>query len=139
MKIFSKTIVVQTKKSFEFIRIDQQIEKVVQESGMKDGFLLLRVPHTTAALVCNEPDPTIHEDTKKVFQRILPEDLDWQHTDEGKINARAHQASLLLGQTHWSLIKNGKISLGTWQGIFLVELFRARERKIEIVIVGERR
>jgi secondary thiamine-phosphate synthase enzyme len=137
MEIFYKTIEVRTEKAFEFIQVDSQIQEVVTESGIKEGFVLLRSPHNTATITCNEPDASIHRDAQKIMERILPKDFDWEHAYEGVTNARAHQAVMLLfGQTHWLAIKNGKILLGTWQGIFVVELFEARERKVELVIVG---
>lgn len=137
MKIFQKTIEVKTRESFEFIKIDDEIQGIVDESGIKNGFILLRSLHTTAALVCTEPDETIHRDTKKVLKNLLPDDLEWEHTYEGRVNAQAHQANLLLGSTQWLPIKNGKIVLGTWQGFFLVELFEGRRRRVEVIVVGD--
>lgn len=138
MKILQKTIEIRTREPFEFVQIDDKIQAVVEESRIKDGFVLLRSPHNTAAITCNEPDPSIYHDAKRIIEKILPNDFDWEHDYEGVINARAHQATMLLfGQTHWLAIKNGQIVLGTWQGIFFVELFEGRNRKVETVIVGE--
>jgi len=140
MKIVQKVIEVETRRSLEFIRVDEKIQKVVEESGIKNGFVLLRSPHNTATITCTEPDASIHQDAKRIIEKMLPLDFNWQHSYEGTINARAHQAVMLLfGQTHWLPIKNGKIVLGTWQGIFFVELFEGRERKVEVVVVGEGR
>lgn len=139
MEIFQKTIEIKTREPFELVRIDEKIQGVVEGSGIKTGFVLLRSLHNTATIVCNEPDSSVQKDTRKILEEILPDDFDWEHAYEGKINARAHQATLLLGQTHWLSIKNGKIVLGTWQGIFLVELFEGRKRRVEVVVVGEGR
>ncbi len=138
MKFVQKTVEVKTRGVFEFVRIDEKIQTVVAESGIKNGFVLLRSPHNTATITCTEPDASIHRDAKRIIEKILPEDFDWEHSYEGAVNARAHQAIMLLfGQTHWLPIKNGKIVLGTWQGIFFVELFEGRRRRVETVIVGE--
>ena len=127
-----------TREVFEFVQIDKEIQEAVEESGVKNGFVLLRSPHNTATITCNEPDPSIYQDAKRIMEKLLPEDFDWQHSYEGAVNARAHQAVMLLfGQTHWLPIKNSKIVIGTWQGIFLVELFEGRNRRVEMVIVGE--
>ena len=136
MKIFSKTILIKTKKPFDFVIIDGKVEQVVKESGIKNGFVLLRSPHNTATIICNENDPTVLEDLKNNLKRIFPDDFDWQHSYEGIDNARAHQIVTLLGQSHWVPIEEGALKLGTWQSLFLVEFFRGRERKVEIVVVG---
>lgn len=115
MKIFQKTIEVRTKEVYGFIQIDEKIQTVVEESGIKDGFVLLRSPHNTATITCNEPDSSIHRDAKRIIEKLLPDDFNWEHDYEGVINAKAHQATMLLfGQTHWLAIKNGQIVLGTW-------------------------
>lgn len=137
MKIFQKTVEIETKKAFEFVKLDNEIEKAVEESGIKNGFVFLRSLHTTAALVCTEPDASIHRDFQKVLDKLLPDGLNWEHMGEGEVNAKAHQATLFLGQSHWLPIKNGKIVLGTWQSIFLVELFEGRSREVEIAIGGD--
>jgi len=137
MKIFSKTILIKTKKPFDFVLIDEKINQVIAESKVNNGFVLLRSPHNTATIICNEDDPTVLADFKKNLKRLFPDELPWEHSYEGVNNARAHQVISLLGQTHWVGIENGKLKLGRWQSLFLIEFFQGRERRIEVIIVGE--
>jgi len=137
MKFLVKTITVNTQKAFDFVKLNAELNQVVKESGLKKGFVLVRSNHTTAALICNEDDPTVLNDLEKSLRNLLPDNLGWSHTMEGINNARAHQAVSLLGQTHWLPIENGQLKLGTWQSLFLVELFQARTRKVEVIVVGE--
>ena len=137
MEIVNKTIQIKTKRLYEFVDLQGGIEKEIKESEIKNGFCLIRILHTTAALVVTERDPAVHQDFVRNLKRVLPEDQNWRHSYEGSINARAHQATAFLGSTHWAPIKNSRLVLGTWQGIFFVELFEPRTRETEIVILGE--
>lgn len=136
MRILQETFEIQTRGLLDFVRIDERLQGKVRTSGIKNGFVLIRVPHTTAGLVVTERDPAVHQDFKMVLEKMMPRDQDWKHLYEGAVNARAHQASMLLGKGCWLPIRNGRIILGTWEGVFLVELFEARRRKIELIIVG---
>lgn len=137
MKIFQETIAVETKKVFGFVNISDKIQEAVDRYKVKNGFVLLRSPHNTATILCNENDQSVLDDLKKVTLSLTPNSLGLKHSYEGIDNARAHQIVSLLGHCHWLPIKDGKISLGTWQSVFLLELFEARRRRIEAVIVGE--
>jgi secondary thiamine-phosphate synthase enzyme len=137
MKFFSKTIQVATEKPFDFVQIDEEVKKVVMESKVKNGFVLLQSPHNTATVICNENDPTVLQDMERVLRNLLPDDFSWSHSYEGIDNARAHQAVALLGHTHWVPLENGQLQLGTWQSLFLVEFFQGRTRKVKVTVVGE--
>jgi secondary thiamine-phosphate synthase enzyme len=137
MKLFTTTITVKTQALFEFKLLDEEINQAIAESKIKKGFLLLRSPHNTATIICNEDDRTVLKDMEKNLKRLLPENFPWTHNYEGTDNARAHQIVSLLGHTHWLVVEDGKMKLGTWQKIFLLELFEARQRRVEVVVVGE--
>jgi secondary thiamine-phosphate synthase enzyme len=137
MRIVNKTINIQTKELYEFVDLEEKINRAIKENKIRQGFCLMRILHTTAALMVTEKDSAVHQDFVRNLKRILPENQTWQHVYEGPINARAHQATVWLGSTHWAPIKNGQLNLGTWQGIFFVELFEARNRKIDLTMIGE--
>lgn len=137
MIFFLKTLTVNTQKPFDFVPIDKEIGRVVAESQIKNGFILLRSAHTTAALTCIENDQDVLHDLESVLKKLLPDDFSWTHTMEGINNARAHQAVSLLGQAHWVPIENSQLKMGAWQSIFLIEFYQGRTRKVEIIIIGE--
>lgn len=138
MKIFTQEVSFQTKETFEFVRLTAIIQDVVNKSRLNKGLVLIKNPHATGALVVIENDSSLHQDTKMSLQRLLRLDWPWSHVMEGEINARAHQAALLLGSSVSISISNGQLSLGTWQDIFFVECLGARSRKVEVVIIGEK-
>lgn len=137
MKLINKNISIQTKELYDFIDLEIEINRAIKQSKIKNGLVLIRILHTTAALVVTEKDPAVHRDFIRNLKRVLPENQDWHHSYEGSINARGHQAVAWLGSSHWTPIKQGKIALGTWQGIFFVELYEPRTRQIDIVILGQ--
>ena len=99
MKIFTQEVNFRTKETFEFFRLTAIIQDVVDKSGLKKGLLLIKHPHATGAVVIIENDNSLHQDTKMSLQRLLPLDWPWSYVMEGEINARAHQAALLLGNS----------------------------------------
>ena len=126
-----------SKERGEYIDITGHIEKIVERSNIKNGIIVMHELHTTAALTIQENDGSIHEDTREILEEIAPLNKHYRHSYEGNENATAHIKNQLLGSSIALPIINGKLALGTWQSIFLVELFEARRRKIAVCIIGE--
>jgi len=109
--------------------------------GLKDvkaGMLFLFIQHTSAALTINENyDPDVRKDMDMALDKIVPEDLNWLHTDEGPDDSVSHTKASLLGSTVSVPITNGQLNLGTWQGIYLTE-FRhmPHSRRIVATIIS---
>ncbi|MEM5772890.1 MAG: secondary thiamine-phosphate synthase enzyme YjbQ [Candidatus Aenigmatarchaeota archaeon] len=137
MKIFQKDIKIRTKGANEFVKITDEVEKIVKESKIKNGMVFVNALHNTAALIIQEYDEGIHRDLIKFFEKVLPLKEKYFHDYEGNLNATAHIKSNLLKTFLTIPLKDGKLSLGTWQNIFFVELFEAREREISVTVIGE--
>ena len=137
MAVFQKTILVKTKKLHDFVEVTEDIEEVVRESKIKKGIVSANALHNTAALIIQENDSTIHHDLINVLEKLFPMDAKYKHDYEGNENATAHLKSNFLGTFVTIPLTGGKLNLGTWQSIFLVELFEPRTRKIVVTIIGE--
>ena len=137
MKVITDFVEVESNRRGEYIDITNQIEKIVEKSNIKNGIIVIHELHTTAALTIQENDGSIHEDTKEILEEIVPLNKRYRHSYEGNENATAHIKNQLLGSSIALPIINGRLALGTWQHIFLIELFEARKRKIAVCIVGE--
>ncbi len=137
MTILNYTIDVRTKNRFDFVDITPAVQNVLSESEVGEGFVLLRCPHTTAALLCNEKDRDVKSDFSTIFNKLVPKGEDYKHTMEGVDNARAHQLAMLLGDSLWVPIEKGSLVLGTWQNLFFVELLEPRSRKVEVIVCGK--
>jgi secondary thiamine-phosphate synthase enzyme len=133
-----RQITVPTSKAPEFVDITDAVAREVADAGVGDGVVLLRSRHTTAALTCTEGDPSIHADALDLLRDLMPLSRDYRHDEEGKENAIAHLAGMLLfGESTWAPVRDGRLDLGTWQRLFLVELFEPRRRTVDVAIVGE--
>ena len=129
-----KVLTVETKRRTELVDITSEVQKAVSESGIKDGIIVIFVPHTTAAVTVNENyDPSVARDIEGWLSKAVPHDAPYSHT-EG--NADAHIKSVLVGPSEALVVEGGRVKLGTWQGIFLCEFDGPRRRQVWVKIVG---
>ena len=133
-----RQVSVSTTEAPQFVDITDAVQREVDASGVQDGVALLRSRHTTAALTCTEGDPSIHEDCLELLREQLPLSRRYRHSSEGAENAVAHLAGMMVfGESTWAPIRGGRLDLGTWQRLFLVELFEPRTRTVDVAILGE--
>lgn len=136
LKSYSQELVIKTEKRFEVINITSHVDEVVRESGVREGFCLIFVPHATAALIINEYEPRITSDYIKWIVEVFKPGGGWKH-DEIDDNAHAHIASSIIGTSRVLPVRGGNLVRGTWQEIMLVELDGPRTRRVIIQIIGE--
>ena len=120
---------------------DELYSKVPEILDFKIGTIHLFIKHTSASLTVNEnADPTVQEDLESHLNQIVPENMPYyKHIYEGADDMPAHIKSSLIGSDITMPVKNGKISLGTWQGIYLFEHRDVpRERTVVITLNGEK-
>jgi len=137
MVVFQKSISVKTKKIYDFIEITNEVEKAAKESKIKNGIVFVNMLHLTAALIFQENDPTILRDLIKSLEKMVSMKEKYEHDYEGNENATAHIKANLLGTAVTIPLKNGNLQLGTYQSLFVIELFEPRNREILITIIGE--
>ncbi|WP_457623041.1 secondary thiamine-phosphate synthase enzyme YjbQ [Persephonella sp.] len=125
---------VTTQKRTHFEDITASVQEIIYEIGVEEGVCCIYVPHTTAGVFINEnADPDVKWDIEQTLEELIPwENGKYKHI-EG--NAAAHIKSVLTGNSLFIPIKNGKLLLGTWQGIFFAEFDGPRNRKIIIKII----
>ena len=123
MDWFQKTIVISSKKRGFLLITDEIINQISEISNFEVGTLHLFLQHTSASLTINEnADPTVREDLETHFNHSVPENVSYyKHTMEGPDDMPAHIKSTIIGNTLIIPISNGKLNLGTWQGIYLFE------------------
>ena len=129
----TKKISISTKSRAELLDITSKVEDAVKESKVKSGVCHIFIPHTTAAITINEnADPDVRRDILNGLERLVPFSGDYAHT-EG--NAAAHIRSSIIGTDATVLVEEGRLKLGTWQGIFFCEFDGPRQRNVFIRIV----
>ena len=128
-------IEVPTRSHDELVDITDQVQKVVSQSGIKTGLCHVFVPHTTAGLTLNENwDPAVRRDMLMALGKMVPWDDDYQH---GEGNSAAHVKASLMGFSHTLLVEDGRLTLGSWQGIYLAEFDGPRRRRVLVDVLGE--
>ena len=138
MKFYRDHIELSTKEYFQYINITDKIQEIVDKSKIKDGIVFVNAAHNTATVIMQEADSTIHEDTKETITELIPMDRNYEHSYEGNVNATSHIKNQMIGNSNLTVpVENGRLSLGTWQQIFFLELLEPRRRKITVTIVGE--
>ncbi len=121
-------IEVSSKKRIEAINITEKVEEILKKSQIKNGIILIYVPHTTAAITINEAyDANVMEDFLSHLSKVIPYDGNFQHS-EG--NADAHIKSSLIGNQRFIFIEDGRLLLGRWEGIFFLEFDGPRKRNL---------
>jgi secondary thiamine-phosphate synthase enzyme len=112
------------------------ITRLVQEAldGDRDmSAALVYVPHTTAGVTINEhADPAVARDFEAALERMVGEDWGWEHVEEGEENAPSHIRASLMSPQVLVPVSDGRLALGTWQGIFFCEFDGPRERKVYV-------
>ncbi len=113
-----------------------EITRLVQDALDGDGdasAALVFVPHTTAGVTINEhADPAVARDFETALERMVGEDWGWEHIEEGEENAPSHVRAALMSPQVLVPVSNGKLALGTWQGIFFCEFDGPRERTVYV-------
>lgn len=123
---------VRTGRHTQMIDITNRVEGIVRESGVDSGVCTVFVPHTTAAVTINEnADPNVVRDFTKEINKIVPWEDGYLHA-EG--NSAAHLKASLIGFSEQIIIDEGRLVLGTWQGIYFVEFDGPRTRKVYVKI-----
>ena len=130
------SITVQTRAQTEFLDITQHIQTVVSEKRIQNGLCQIFVPHTTAGITINEnADPSVRHDMIMELNKVIPFDDNYHHM-EG--NSAAHIKSSLMGVSLSVIVDQGRLILGTWQGIYFCEFDGPRQRKVWIKLLEEK-
>jgi len=127
---------IKTSSKVEFQEITAKVRDIVGGSGVKNGVCYVFVPHTTAGVTVNEhADPSVVEDIAAQLDKMVPEHGNYRHL-EG--NSPAHIKAVIVGDSETLFIEDGRLALGTWQGVFFCEFDGPRNRNVFVKIVAER-
>lgn len=138
MSVCSDQFEVRTKGKGTY-EISDQVQKIVKQSGIGTGTVTVFVQHTSCSLVIMEnAAPAARRDLERFFERLVPEDADYEHDDEGPDDSTSHIRMALTRTSEVIPVVNSRMQLGTWQGVFLFEHRRtAHTRRIVVTVIGE--
>jgi secondary thiamine-phosphate synthase enzyme len=135
-----------TSQTTEFIDLTDRLDQFIVEADVRVGILNVQTSHTTAAIVVNEHEPLLLADFLAFFERTVPQSTVYGHDDMSRRtnvgageprNGHAHCRALLLPTSVCLNVVDGRLVLGPWQRVFLVELDGPRRREVSVVVVGE--
>ncbi|HEY4329934.1 MAG TPA: secondary thiamine-phosphate synthase enzyme YjbQ [Phycisphaerae bacterium] len=129
-----KTEQITTRTRFEVVDITQAVRRCVREMGPKEGLCVVYVPHTTAGVTINEnADPDVKHDLLEKLAAMVPKAEKYYRHDEG--NSDSHVKTALMGPSVTLIIDEGKLVLGTWQGVYFCEFDGPRTRKFHVKVM----
>jgi len=126
-----------TRRKRELIHITDLVQQVVDESGVKEGFVLVSAMHITAGVFVNDDEPGLHEDIWQWLEGLAPYRPDYRHHRTGETNGDAHLKSLLIHHQVILPITRGRLDLGPWQRVFYAEFDGQRPKRMIIKVIGE--
>ena len=139
MTVITKNLQVKSKSENDIIDITDQVSKIVKESKIENGAVIVFVVGSTAAITTIEYEPGLQKDFPEMLSRLAPKEIEYAHDNtwhDG--NGHSHVRASLIGPSLAIPIIQGHLTLGTWQQIVLVEMdTRPRERKIILQVIGE--
>jgi secondary thiamine-phosphate synthase enzyme len=139
MVVVTKEIRVQTRRECDIVNLTDRVQEAVGSSGLKDGVVTVFVGGSTAAITTIEYEPGLLQDLPAALERVAPKNVEYKHEEmwhDG--NGHSHVRASIIGPSLVVPFKDGRLCLGTWQQIVLVELdIRARSRNIILQILGE--
>lgn len=145
MKIYKKTIEVETKSQIEFVDITHQVEEAVNGSGIREGQVLVYSPHTTAGIVVNQNESLLVQDFMRILYRLVPVSDRYSHdlfeisrskTSDGRSNGHSHCKAMLVGVSQTIPLEKGRMIITERQSIFLAEMDGGRKRDVIIQVLG---
>jgi secondary thiamine-phosphate synthase enzyme len=126
----------ETRERAVFVDITARVAQEAAASGVRDGVVIVFVPHTTAGVTVNEDaDPSVRADMKLALERLVPESLPFAHL-EG--NSDAHVKASLMGSSVTMPLAGGSLQLGTWQGVYFAEFDGPRRRRVVVSVLAAR-
>ena len=122
-----------TDRRTQLVDITGQVQEALDGDASSAAAALVFVPHTTAGVTINEhADPAVARDFEKALERMVADEWGWEHIEEGEENAPSHIRAALMSPQVLVPVSDGRLALGTWQGIFFCEFDGPRERKVYV-------
>jgi secondary thiamine-phosphate synthase enzyme len=124
---------ISTDRRTQLVDITRQVQEALDGNAETASAALVFVPHTTAGVTINEhADPAVARDFEKALERMVADEWGWEHIEEGEENAPSHIRASLMSPQVLVPIRNGRLALGTWQGIFFCEFDGPRKRSVYV-------
>lgn len=137
MKFATEYLWFNTEKKREYINITDTVEKIVTESGVNEGMVLVSAMHITASVYVNDAESGLIQDIDEWLENLAPFNPNYRHHRTGETNGDAHLKNLIMHHEVIVPITNGRLDLGPWQQIYYAEFDGQRRKRVIIKVMGE--
>lgn len=136
LKSHTKYLWFDTKKRREYICITDEVHRFLQESGLREGFILISAMHITAGVYINDLENGLLKDIDEWLEKLAPTNSDYHHHDTGEDNGDAHLKRILINHQVTVPVTDGKLDLGPWEQIFYAEFDGKRKKRLILKALG---
>jgi secondary thiamine-phosphate synthase enzyme len=140
MKSFTKHLHILTDKEKEIVNITREVEKVIGDSRVKEGIILINSMHITSSVFINDEESGLKEDFMEWLEKLAPTRATpggYRHHRTGEVNGDAHLKRTIMGREVVVAVTNGRLDFGPWEQIFYGEFDGRRDKRILIKVIGE--
>ena len=139
MKSATRYLTMEVPSRRGFVNLTSEVERVVRESGVREGLVLVNAMHITASVFINDDEPGLHHDYEAWLEKLAPHEpvRQYRHNDTGEDNADAHMKRQVMGREVVVAITEGKLDFGPWERIFYGEFDGRRPKRVMVKIIGE--
>ncbi|HQU28388.1 MAG: secondary thiamine-phosphate synthase enzyme YjbQ [Nitrospira sp.] len=137
MKSFREELWFQTKTRREFINITPEVERIVQQSGVREGLVLVNAMHITASVYINDDERGLLQDYERFLEELAPQTGVYRHNLTGEDNGDAHLKRQIMGREVVVAITEGQLDFGPWEQIFYGEFDGKRRKRVLVKVIGE--
>jgi secondary thiamine-phosphate synthase enzyme len=137
VKFHTEYLTFHTQRHREYVHITPQVEKILNNSGITDGIVLVSAMHITAGVYVNDNESGLIEDIDTWLEKLAPFKRDYHHHQTGEDNGDSHLKALLIHHEVIIPITKGRLDFGRWQRIFYAEFDGQRDKRVIVKVMGE--
>lgn len=138
MKSLTRYLTFEVPARMDFVPITDEVERIVAESGIREGLCLVNAMHITASVFINDDEPGLHDDYKRWLEALAPHDpARYRHNRTGEDNGDAHHKRQIMGREVVVAVTNGRLDFGPWERIFYGEFDGRRPKRVLVKVIGE--
>jgi len=138
LKAETRYLSFQVPRRMDFLNITEDVRRVVEESGIREGLCLVNAMHITASVFINDDEPGLHEDYKEWLEALAPHDPSrYRHNRTGEDNGDAHHKRQIMGREVVVAVTEGRLDFGPWEQIFYGEFDGRRKKRVLVKVIGD--
>ncbi|HEX6850642.1 MAG TPA: secondary thiamine-phosphate synthase enzyme YjbQ [Candidatus Polarisedimenticolaceae bacterium] len=138
MKSLTRHLTLEIPVRMDFLNITRDVERLVAESGVREGLCLVNAMHITASVFINDDEPGLHQDYKEWLEKLAPHDPSrYRHNRTGEDNGDAHHKRQIMGREVVVAVTAGKLDFGPWEQIFYGEFDGRRPKRVLVKVIGD--